>query len=399
MAAPERPAAGYSPSQMQKEKPMQSESKALKHCIPWFMAATRATLGPVMVIGGRAGWSGLTLAALVVTALLSDIFDGVLARRWKCDTAAVRFFDSMADKVFYLGCGASLWMRHTHLMRSFAVPIGVVLGIEVLKLAFDFMKFGKPASYHSYLAKMWGLVLATTVVMSFATNVTLALRIAWWASLMLGLLACFEGLAISLLMPEWRHDLKTLWRALDVRRQILTNRNVGRTARLIGTVVATMLVLIATSAHASSIPSVTFIGGSTPGVTTGTARALDTGPDQIAFQWNGGSFAIPLYADSKFQLSREGSQSRGAADDRCRISAPAAPLTHRVDQLSRPFRPETGCDLRGAKAGEGHVAGRAARAYRRLLRPIPATVPYRRCSAKTADTQRRRAIRKNARVV
>ncbi len=310
MAAPERPAAGYSPSQMQKEKTMQSESKALKHCIPWFMAATRATLGPVMVIGGRAGWSGLTLAALVVTALLSDIFDGVLARRWKCDTAAVRLFDSMADNVFYLGCGASLWMRHTHLMRSFAVPIGVVLGIEVLKLAFDFMKFGKPASYHSYLAKMWGLVLATTVVMSFATNVTLALRIAWWASLMLGVLACFEGLAISLLMPEWRHDLKTLWRALDVRRQILTNRNVGRTARLIGTVVATMLVLIATSAHASSIPSVTFIGGSTPGATTGTARALDTGPDQIAFQWNGGSFAIPYTQIQNFSY-REKAVSLG----------------------------------------------------------------------------------------
>jgi hypothetical protein len=54
--------------------------------------------------------------------------------------------------------------------------------------------------------------------MSFATHVTLALRIAWWGALALGMLACLEGFAMSLIMPEWRHDLKTLWRALEARR-------------------------------------------------------------------------------------------------------------------------------------------------------------------------------------
>jgi phosphatidylglycerophosphate synthase len=272
---------------------MQSGSKTLQHRIPWLMAATRATLGPVMIIGERAGWSGLTLAAIVVTALLSDIFDGVLARRWKCDTAAVRLFDSMADIVFYLGCAAALWMREPQLMRSFAVPIALVLGLEALKFAFDFVKFGKPTSYHSYLAKTWGLILATTVVMSFSLHTTLALQIAWSVSLALGLLTCLEGLTISILMPEWQHDLKTLQRALEVRGQILTHRNTARSARLIGAIVATILVLIAAPAHAASIPSVTFIGGSTPGITTGTAGALDTGADQITFQWTGGSLAIP----------------------------------------------------------------------------------------------------------
>jgi hypothetical protein len=54
-----------------------------------------------------------------------------------------------------------------------------------------------------------------------------------------------------------------------------------------------MFVLIATAARASSIPSVTFIGGSAPGITTGTAGELDTGADQLTFQWSGGSLAIP----------------------------------------------------------------------------------------------------------
>lgn len=279
---------------------MQTEPHSLKRRIPWLMAATRAALGPVIVLGERAGWSGLTLAAIVITALLSDIYDGVLARRWKCDTAAVRLFDSMADNVFYLGAAAALCMRQPNLMRSFAVPIAIVLGIEVLKFAFDCVKFGKPGSYHSYLAKSWGLVLATAVVMSFATRSNLVLHIAWWASLSLGVIACLEGFAMSLILPEWRHDLKTLSRALAMRRQILLyrHRDTQRLARLSRTACATVatLMLLAfagISAHAASIPSVTFIGGSTPSLTTNTTGTLDTGPDQIVFQWKGGALDIP----------------------------------------------------------------------------------------------------------
>ena len=45
-----------------------------KQQIPWLMAAGRALLGPVLVIGEKCGWSGTGLAALIVAALLSDIF-------------------------------------------------------------------------------------------------------------------------------------------------------------------------------------------------------------------------------------------------------------------------------------------------------------------------------------
>lgn len=114
---------------------MQLESQPLKRGIPWLMAGTRAALGPVVMMAEVAGWTGVTLAWMVVTGLLSDIFDGVLARRWKCDTAAVRLFDSMADIVFYLGCAVALWMSQPQLTRSFAAALAVVIGLEALKLA------------------------------------------------------------------------------------------------------------------------------------------------------------------------------------------------------------------------------------------------------------------------
>ena len=56
--------------------------------IPWAMAGVRAALGSVVIAGEACSWNGFTLAGIVIAALVSDIFDGVLARRWGCDTAA-----------------------------------------------------------------------------------------------------------------------------------------------------------------------------------------------------------------------------------------------------------------------------------------------------------------------
>lgn len=217
-----------------------TEIRSAKERIPWLMAAVRAVLGPAVILGERAKWNGVTLALLVVMALLSDIFDGVLARRWKCDTAAVRLFDSMADITFYVCCAAALWMRHPSLVRSFAVPIAAVAGLEALGLATAFVKFGKLPSYHSYIAKIWGLVLASALVAAFVTR-----HPATWlvAALALGALCNLEGLAMSLIMPVWRQDVKTLaeaWRLRGIMRR-------GK-SRFVTKIAGTTIVLLGVAA-------------------------------------------------------------------------------------------------------------------------------------------------------
>jgi len=184
-----------------------------KEQIPWVMAAGRAVLGLLMVVGQACGWNGVAMAAMIVSALLSDIFDGMLARCWKCDTAAVRLFDSMADTVFYLGVALALWMGHRDVLREHAWLLGTLLSLEVARFAFDFAKFGKPASYHSYLAKTWGLVMAVAVTTTFATGGGWLIAIA----LALGIACNAEGLAMSIVLSEWRRDVKTLSAALRIR--------------------------------------------------------------------------------------------------------------------------------------------------------------------------------------
>ena len=186
----------------------------IRQIIPWWMAAVRTALGPVMLIGERCNWSGCGLAALVLSALASDIFDGVLARRWKCDTAGLRLFDSIADTVFYLFVALALWTGRSAALRENAPLLLALLGLEATRYVLDLAKFGKPASYHSYLAKRWGLVMALAVVTALAASGGgLLIRL----SLLLGLLCSVEGRAMSFILPRWTRDVNSIAAAIGLR--------------------------------------------------------------------------------------------------------------------------------------------------------------------------------------
>lgn len=198
----------------------------MREKIPWIMASARVALGPLLITGARCNWSGTALAGMVLTALFSDIYDGVLARRWHCDTAALRLFDSMADTVFYLCVAWTLWIARPQAIRENAALLLTIAFFEALRYAFDFGKFGKPASYHSWLAKTWGLSMAIAVMLLLARPGRCWM---WPLSLMVGLACNVEGLAMSLLLPQWTRDVRSISRALALRSALLQRPSPTRT--------------------------------------------------------------------------------------------------------------------------------------------------------------------------
>ena len=263
--------------------------------IPWLMASARAVLGPVLIVGAECGWNGLALAGIVVAALLSDIYDGVLARRWKCDTAGVRLFDSMVDTVFYLCTAVALWIGLPQLWRSYAGLLFGLLALEGVRFGFDFVKFGRPASYHSYLAKAWGLVMAIAVISSFAmqqANVLVPV------ALVLGILCNVEGLAMSWVMPLWRKDIKTLREAWRIRERFRSwerrrvrpgRRPFGGRQKFVfsGFLMLALSVVLVLPARAVEAGQVAYAGGSLS-VTQGTIGSFDTtSPVALVFRFGG----------------------------------------------------------------------------------------------------------------
>jgi CDP-diacylglycerol--glycerol-3-phosphate 3-phosphatidyltransferase len=181
------------------------------HRLPIALTFLRGALGAAVLTLAFLRPAPAAFAACLVAALLSDYFDGVLARRLGIATPSLRRLDSAIDSVFYLCALVAAWRLHAALLRPYLTPLAALLAVEALRYAFDFRKFGKEASYHMWSSKLWGLALFA------AFFVVLVRGEAGWpvaTAIYLGIAADLEGLAISAVLPRWQSDVPTLMHAI-----------------------------------------------------------------------------------------------------------------------------------------------------------------------------------------
>ena len=193
--------------------------------IPWGLVAFRALVGPALVVATlRMSAPQPWLGSLIAAGFLSDVYDGVLARRWETATPALRTADSATDIWFYVFVLIIAILRHGPVLLRLSWLLGAVLVLEATRLVLDWFKFGRLSSYHSYAAKAWGvmLTLAAIALLGFDRGlVPLAIALAW------RILAEIEGLVMSLVLPQWAHDVKNLRRALELRHAMLAASPTG----------------------------------------------------------------------------------------------------------------------------------------------------------------------------
>jgi CDP-diacylglycerol--glycerol-3-phosphate 3-phosphatidyltransferase len=154
---------------------------------------------------------------MIAAAFASDVYDGVLARRWGTVTAALRTADSATDVLFYLCVLGAAVARHWPELRVRIGWIVAVLALEAIHVALDSIKYGRVASYHAWSAKIWGVLLAAAAIALLCFDRgfwILTIALAW------GILCELEGLAMTALLPQWSHDVKTLRRAWVLRREM-----------------------------------------------------------------------------------------------------------------------------------------------------------------------------------
>lgn len=183
--------------------------------LPWLLIGVRLLFAPVIIVAALMGWRGSTLFAIAAVAMLSDLFDGVIARKLRLDTERIRQVDSRVDTVFYFAAGAALLYRFPNVWHQYEFWIVALAIVELGRMAFEWRKFGRAAAYHMWSAKAWGLAM----LLGFG-EVTLkghagALFI---LALALGFVANIEGLAASILFREWHYDVATYWHAVRLDR-------------------------------------------------------------------------------------------------------------------------------------------------------------------------------------
>jgi CDP-diacylglycerol--glycerol-3-phosphate 3-phosphatidyltransferase len=180
--------------------------------LTWF----RLALAPVLVAIGVSRRGGLAAALLLAAGFLSDILDGVVARGHGASTSDLRRLDSTVDTIFYLGVAYSASRLYPAALRPYLVPIGVLIGTEVLNYVAAIVRLGREASYHARTAKLFGLLLFIALATLLASGSAVLLPLAIAA----GFLSHAENLAITFVLPEWRHDVPSVLDAWRMRAAV-----------------------------------------------------------------------------------------------------------------------------------------------------------------------------------
>jgi phosphatidylglycerophosphate synthase len=160
---------------------------------------------PFAIIAARHG-SSRVAAVVLAAGFISDVYDGVVARHFGVATAGLRRLDSAVDTVFYLGAAACVWRLYPDAIISHRWLIAAVIATLLINHAFEYVKFRREASYHAWMAKAWGATLFASLVFLFLAGDDWLLTVA----LCVGLLSHVENFLITLALPAWEHDVKSI---------------------------------------------------------------------------------------------------------------------------------------------------------------------------------------------
>jgi phosphatidylglycerophosphate synthase len=185
--------------------------------LPSILVGMRFALAPLLVFDALDHRTSFWFIIGYVIAVLSDIFDGMIARRLKVSTAQLRQADSWADICLYVCVAISTWLVYPQVIQNFQVPLLSALAIQLTLFAISLIKFKKFPSFHTYTAKTWGLALLAATIglfgFGYANTLWLAIALCWLNSL--------EEIAMTLLLPTWQCDILSIFHAVDLRKTLM----------------------------------------------------------------------------------------------------------------------------------------------------------------------------------
>jgi len=185
--------------------------------IPSSLVLFRFLISPFLLWDALDGQVSIWFIIGFVTAFISDIFDGIIARKLGVSTAELRQADSWADVCLFSCIFISAWLVHKDVLITYRLPLLTVVFAQLIWWIVNLTKYGKPASYHTYSAKFWGITLFIAIVALFGFNYS---GFALWLTCIAGFIHTLEEIAMTLILPEWQHDVLSIFHALKIRKDL-----------------------------------------------------------------------------------------------------------------------------------------------------------------------------------
>jgi CDP-diacylglycerol--glycerol-3-phosphate 3-phosphatidyltransferase len=182
--------------------------------IPNLLSGLRLASVPVLLALAWGGCDKLFLV-LLISALLTDLADGYLARRLHQESELGARLDSWGDFALYISTPLSAWWLWPELILREAPYVEVVLASFVLPILIGFAKYRRLTSYHTWGAKLSAVLMGCTTLLLFAGGPAFPFHF----SVVVLVVTQIEEISITIVLPRWRSNVSSLVHALRFARE------------------------------------------------------------------------------------------------------------------------------------------------------------------------------------
>jgi len=183
--------------------------------IPNLISFYRLLVFPLILYFIIAGQERLFAVFLVIN-LLTDLIDGIIARRFHMETEFGARLDSFADNLTYVLAFTGLLVFRMADLQPHLISFVIFVAMLVLTVVVSLVKFRKFPSLHLYSTKISGYIQAAFFICTFFIHFYAPLyflMISW------AIMAAIECLIIDMLIPETRSNIKGLFWVLMERKK------------------------------------------------------------------------------------------------------------------------------------------------------------------------------------
>lgn len=185
--------------------------------IPKALIFSRLVIGILIVVLSILHIPHYNVIAVVLftTGLLTDIFDGIIARQLNISTLQLRRLDSTVDQLFFIMVAVATFIQSQQFFYDNKVKIIILLSVEALTYLICFIKFRKEIATHAISSKIWTLILFATIIQLMLTgNSGILFQVCFYT----GIATRFEIIGIILILRHWTNDVPGLYQAVLLRQ-------------------------------------------------------------------------------------------------------------------------------------------------------------------------------------
>jgi CDP-diacylglycerol--glycerol-3-phosphate 3-phosphatidyltransferase len=190
--------------------------------LPWSLLLLRLFLGPFLLLDASDGHTDLSFVFWLGIAILSDILDGIVARRLGVASQRLRRLDSLVDSIFFFFVAAAAWLAHRDLILQHRSLVYLMIALSLLSQLPAFIKFRRAAAFHAYSAKASGLALLAAGAFLFGYGLAGPIFV---AALWVAIISHIERILITLVLPNWQTDIAWLGTAWKIRKEASPSQN------------------------------------------------------------------------------------------------------------------------------------------------------------------------------